>query len=684
MTAGHDGQLGVGQQLHDPLAERAELGVALADQHGYGHRELLQPAPQRLHLAGADAAQHRGKRVGPVAALILARERVDLGWVLGEQRLRAPALDELLERDALELVARVRSSASRRAARSRGSSMPALAGDEHQAGHALGRGQRHVQRHAPAHRVPAQREALRAAREHVCDTAGERDRAFDVGRIAVAGQVERQRPVAFPVERRDHAVPRAVRAAESVQQDDALAASEDPMTPTTDMYTLLRAFVDELARCGMRAACTSPGSRSAPLVLSLAREQRVRCFSHVDERCAGFFALGLAKASGLPVAVACTSGTAAAELLPAAVEAREARVPLLLLTADRPAELRENGAGQAIDQLKLFGGAAKWFFEVGVHEAGVEQLRWMRTLACRAYWTALEGSPGAVHLNFPLREPLVSEDPLPEDPTGRRDGAPYVRRRADPGSEAPDATLRELVAGARRGVLVAGRDERETGLGEAAAAFAAAAGWPLLADPLSGARRGEAAIAHYDALLRDEAFAAVAGAGLVVRVGDLPVSKPLRSVARGARRRAPGGARPRGRVAGPRVGARRLARARAGGRALARWPRGSRARPGRALAPTRTGRRAGAAPTSAPPRRSSGCSAASCPSRRWRPSWACCCRRTRRCSSPPRCPCATSRRSGPSAPTRRACCATAAPTASTAPSPRPSAPPRSGPARWCC
>src|SRR5271155_6248656 len=140
------------------------------------------------------------------------------------------------------------------------------------------------------------------------------------------------------------------------------------MTPTTDTYALLAAFVEELARGGMRAACTSPGSRCAPLVLSLAREPGLRCYSHVDERCAGFFALGLAKTSGLPVAVACTSGTAAAELLPAAVEAREARAPLLLLTADRPAELRENGAGQAIDQLKLYGDAAKWFFEVAMDE----------------------------------------------------------------------------------------------------------------------------------------------------------------------------------------------------------------------------------------------------------------------------------------------------------------------------
>jgi 2-succinyl-5-enolpyruvyl-6-hydroxy-3-cyclohexene-1-carboxylate synthase len=298
---------------------------------------------------------------------------------------------------------------------------------------------------------------------------------------------------------------------------------------TTDTYVLLRAFVDELTRCGMRAACTSPGSRCAPLVLSLAREERLRCFSHVDERCAGFFALGLAKASGLPVAVACTSGTAAAELLPAAVEAREARVPLLLLTADRPAELRDTGAGQAIDQLKLFGGAAKWFFEVGVEGSGPERLRWMRMLACRAYWTALEGRAGAVHLNFPLREPLIVEEELPADPSGREDGRPHVRRTPPaPASGADGAALGDLLSRSRRGVLVAGRHERGTPLGQAAAAFAAAAGWPLLADPMSGARRGPAAIAHYDALLRHEELTSSLVPDLVLRVGDLPVSKPLR------------------------------------------------------------------------------------------------------------------------------------------------------------
>jgi 2-succinyl-5-enolpyruvyl-6-hydroxy-3-cyclohexene-1-carboxylate synthase len=312
------------------------------------------------------------------------------------------------------------------------------------------------------------------------------------------------------------------------------------LNPATDTYVLLRAFVDELARSGMRAACTSPGSRSAPIALTLAREPRLRCHSHVDERCAGFFALGLAKASGLPVAVACTSGTAAAELLPAAIEAREARVPLLLLSADRPPELRENGAGQAIDQLKLFGGAAKWFFEVGTHEAATpECLRWIRTLACRAYAATLKGRPGVVHLNFPLREPLVTDEPLPEDTSARPGSAPYVRRRplttrewGHFGGEEDLDVLREVINGARRGVVVAGRDERVFAgwsPGEAASAFAEAAGWPLLADPLSGARSGAAAVAHYDALLRDEDFLATVAPDLVMRVGDLPVSKPLRS-----------------------------------------------------------------------------------------------------------------------------------------------------------
>ncbi len=292
----------------------------------------------------------------------------------------------------------------------------------------------------------------------------------------------------------------------------------------TDSYLLLRAFCDELARCGLQHACTSPGSRSTPLVLSLVREPAITTWSHLDERCAGFFALGAAQASGRPVAVTCTSGTATANYAPAVIEAHHARVPLIVLTADRPPELREVGAGQAIDQLKLYGDAVRWFFEVGVDTATPATLRWIRQLACRAYWTATGPIPGPVHLNFPLREPLVLEAPLPPDPVpARPDGRPWVRVTTPEPVAAPE---RRLPA---RGVVVAGRNAREPRLGVAAAHFAHAAGYPLLADPLSGARRGSAVIATYDLLLRSPAFADAVVPELVIRIGDLPTSKPLRA-----------------------------------------------------------------------------------------------------------------------------------------------------------
>jgi len=297
------------------------------------------------------------------------------------------------------------------------------------------------------------------------------------------------------------------------------------MTPT-DTYLGLRAFADELARCGVQHVCTSPGSRSTPLVLSLAREERLRATSHLDERSGAFFALGLAKASGRPAVLACTSGTAAAHYAAAVIEAYEARVPLIVLTADRPPELRDAGAGQTIDQVKLYGRAAKWYLEIDDAPATEARMRFLRSLACRAVWTAVGGRPGPVHLNFSLREPLVlgPDDDLPRrEPGGggRRDGQAWVERHA-PRASAPDLRL-----SGRFPVLVAGRMERPSD-GDAVAAFAARARWPLLADPLSGARRGEAAIAHYDALLRVPKWGEGFAPDLVVRAGDLPTSKPLR------------------------------------------------------------------------------------------------------------------------------------------------------------
>jgi len=273
----------------------------------------------------------------------------------------------------------------------------------------------------------------------------------------------------------------------------------------------------------MQHACTSPGSRCAPLVLSLVREPRLRSWSHIDERCAGFFALGMAKATGIPVAVTCTSGTAAANLAPAVIEASHARAPLIVLTADRPPELRDVGAGQTIDQLKLYGDAVKWFSEVDLPDAAAERLRFMRTLACRAYLTALEGPSGPVHLNFPLRDPLVLDRELPDDSTGRANGHPFVMR--EPPADPPPARGPGPRPSGRL-LFVAGAGTPQPA---DLASYAAEHAIPLLADPLAGARRGGAAVAHYDLLLRDPDFLARHRPDFVFRLGDLPTSKPLRA-----------------------------------------------------------------------------------------------------------------------------------------------------------
>jgi 2-succinyl-5-enolpyruvyl-6-hydroxy-3-cyclohexene-1-carboxylate synthase len=306
------------------------------------------------------------------------------------------------------------------------------------------------------------------------------------------------------------------------------------MIPINRTYAPLQVLVDELERCGMRHAVTSPGSRNAPIALTLAAAPGIDAVSVIDERSAGFVALGMAKASARPVAVTCTSGTAAANLHPAVVEAWEARVPLIVLTADRPPELRDVGAGQAIDQLDLYGSSVKWFVEVGNHEPGRETAIHHRALGCRAYWSAAGGRPGPVHLNFPLRDPLapVSEDLSPEDWSGREGGRPWTELREH--ASAPHADdvheLAARMAATARGVIVCGPGHEE--LAEPAARLAAATGWPLLAEPTSGVRCGEHdrshVVAHYDVLLRVERFASDHSPELVLRVGDTPTSKPLR------------------------------------------------------------------------------------------------------------------------------------------------------------
>ena len=313
------------------------------------------------------------------------------------------------------------------------------------------------------------------------------------------------------------------------------------MDPTNANTALASAFVEELARGGVRQAVLSPGSRSTPLAVALWRQPEIEVTVIVDERCAAFFALGAAQASGNPVAMLCTSGTAAANFHPAICEADESAIPLVALTADRPPELRGIGAGQTIDQLKLYGDSVRWFCEVGTHDADDAGLLHYRSVACRAL-AAARGTvrPGPVHLNLPWREPL-SPEPVEGAVTARnplalegREGRPLTAAtRID---LEPTQFLLEEVAGhigdAIAGVIVAGR-QLDPELREPLAHLARATGFPILAEPTSQLRCGphdrSRVVTTYDLLLRDERFARATTPDLVLRFGEMPTSKPLRA-----------------------------------------------------------------------------------------------------------------------------------------------------------
>jgi 2-succinyl-5-enolpyruvyl-6-hydroxy-3-cyclohexene-1-carboxylate synthase len=309
--------------------------------------------------------------------------------------------------------------------------------------------------------------------------------------------------------------------------------AEQAANPAT---ALARVLVDELRRCGLREAVVAPGSRSTPLALALfdaSERGELRLHVRVDERSAAFLALGLAKASGRPAAVLCTSGTAAAHFHGAVIEADEACVPLLVLTADRPPELRGTGANQAIDQIKLYGSAVRWFCEVGVPEARPGMAGYWRSLAGRAWAQAsgaAGGAPGPVHLNLPLREPLVPGDAdgapggagggmdgagWPESLAGRPGGAPWTRFAAGAAPAVLDLPWTE------RGVVVAGDGAGPGPLIE----LARAAGWPLLAEPSSGARQGPAALTAYPYLLESAEFTAAHRPEVIVSAGRPGLSR---------------------------------------------------------------------------------------------------------------------------------------------------------------
>lgn len=300
-------------------------------------------------------------------------------------------------------------------------------------------------------------------------------------------------------------------------------------TPASDVQaTFCATLVDEWVRAGVTDAVVCPGSRSTPLALALAADGRLALHVHHDERAAGFVALGLGVASGRPAVVLTTSGTATVELHPAVVEAHHAKVPIIAVTADRPAELHGVGAPQTIDQNHLYGTAVRWYADPGVPEAATAGT-W-RPLAARTVLAATGSPPGPVQLNLPFREPLVGEaQRLPEARPGDGPwhGRPGRSGRADHGPDADEVDVDALAAACagRRVLLVVAGAVADP---EAIVDLAAVQRWPVIADPRSGCRLpAEAVVSHFDGLLRVPAFREAATPDVVLRLGSLCASKVL-------------------------------------------------------------------------------------------------------------------------------------------------------------
>lgn len=309
-------------------------------------------------------------------------------------------------------------------------------------------------------------------------------------------------------------------------------------TPNRNTY-YARVFVDALARAGLEAVCIAPGSRSTPLTLAFAEHDGIRKYTHLDERSAGFFALGLAMASDKPVALVCTSGTAAANVFPAIIEAKMSRVPLLILTADRPHELRHSGANQTIDQVKLYGDNVLWSVDMALPESNppAVAVRNLAAMAARALATA-DGRmdfrrKGPVHLNFPFRKPLEpvevagevveveNRQPLPA-PNLYSDA--HTPQKPSEGVRSLNRALQKLP----NGIVVCG-PRSNPNLRDAVRAFANAVGYPIFADPLSGYRYSPAeanVITAYDTVSLD-LLLAIGQPQVLIRLGDVPTSANL-------------------------------------------------------------------------------------------------------------------------------------------------------------
>jgi 2-succinyl-5-enolpyruvyl-6-hydroxy-3-cyclohexene-1-carboxylate synthase len=301
-------------------------------------------------------------------------------------------------------------------------------------------------------------------------------------------------------------------------------------------YAFAGTFVEELARCGLKHVCICPGSRSSPLAISFARNKNIKKWVHLDERSAAFFALGIAKFSEQPVALVCSSGTAAANFSPAVIEAFYSGAPLLILTADRPPELHDWGALQTINQSNLYGNHVKWSAVMPTPEVTPPLLAFVRSAASRAFATACSAPAGPVHLNFPFREPLepavvptdfpdIEYKPLKTQSESR----PYLTSIESSGE--PDGEEIARLAGeisGKRGLIIAGPDNGANA--GSVTSLARRLGFPVLADCLSQIRCGnhdtDMVVDSYDLFL-DQAELKGTAPEVIIRFGALPVSKPL-------------------------------------------------------------------------------------------------------------------------------------------------------------
>jgi 2-succinyl-5-enolpyruvyl-6-hydroxy-3-cyclohexene-1-carboxylate synthase len=305
-------------------------------------------------------------------------------------------------------------------------------------------------------------------------------------------------------------------------------------------------LVETLARCGVRRAVVSPGSRSTPLTMALVAHPAIEAIPVLDERSAGFFAIGLAKQSLQPVVLVCTSGTAAANFFPAVIEAHESAVPLLVLTADRPPELRACASGQTIDQQKLYGDYVNFYHELAVPELDASRLRYQRQTTLHALTRTLVPSRGPVHLNVPFRDPLppIADDGATEKFAAATDWEFFFRGvGATPGTSGDEHAIHPPEAGAKRlplapdvhGAIVIGPQQPANidAFVAAVGEIARCLGWPVLADGLSPVRNHAARIPHlvttYDVVLRNEAAAERLKPEVVLALGGWPTSKVLRS-----------------------------------------------------------------------------------------------------------------------------------------------------------